>query len=133
MVSSDAHSAASGSPRSWMSSICLRIIERRIPRRRCVGRTPTTVTPAVPSCAPPDIASGPVVAPGGGLEPFADDALRGQLVEEPRREVEGAAAPERARGRVREDEPLLRPGHADIGQPALLLDALLLDRADVRE
>src|SRR3989440_5444181 len=34
---------------------------------------------------------------------------------------------------MREDEPLLRARHPDVGQAPLLLDPLLLDRAGVRE
>ena len=34
------------------SASCARIIRSRIPRRRCVGSTPTTVTPAQGSCPP---------------------------------------------------------------------------------
>jgi hypothetical protein len=46
MRSSDAQRAAIGSPRSWTSSSWARIIAVSTPRRRCVGWTPTTVTPA---------------------------------------------------------------------------------------
>ena len=35
--------------------------------------------------------------------------------------------------RVRQRQPLLRPRHADVAEPPLLLDPLLLDRARVRE
>src|SRR5204863_370956 len=50
---SDAVSAASGSPRSIRSSSWRASSWRRMPRRRCVGITPTQVTPAVGTNAPP--------------------------------------------------------------------------------
>ena len=42
-----------GSPRDRTSSNCARISDVLIPRRRCVGWTPTLITAAVRICAPP--------------------------------------------------------------------------------
>src|SRR5262249_47731507 len=74
-----------------------------------------------------------VAAPGRWAQPLPADPLLGQLVEEPRREVERAAAPQRSRRRVREHEPLAGPGQADVAEAPFLLDALLLDRAHMRK
>jgi len=57
MAGSEAQSAASGSPPARVSSSWRRIIEVRIPRRRWVGSTPTTVTPAVGTMAPGTVIS----------------------------------------------------------------------------
>src|SRR5918992_4390825 len=56
-----------------------------------------------------------------------------QLVEEPRGQVVPPRAPERARRRVRQRQPLLRTGHAHVAEPPLLLEHRLLERARVRE
>ena len=45
-----------------------------------------------------------------------------QLVEEPGRRVVGRLTPAGAHLRAREEQPLLGPGDADVGQPALLLE-----------
>ena len=73
-----------------------------------------------------------VPAPRRGPQALALDLLR-QLVEEARGEVVLAPAEERARERVGQREPLHRARHADVAEAPLLLDALLLDRARVRE
>ena len=46
-------SIAIGSPRWCASASCLRINAVRAPRRRCVGKTPTAITPAVGTCGAP--------------------------------------------------------------------------------
>ena len=56
-----------------------------------------------------------------------------QLVEEARRQVVRPAAVEHPRRRVQQRQPLHRARHADVCEAALLLDAVLLDRARVRE
>ena len=62
MLPSEAHRIAIGSPRSWMLSSWSRIIRRRIPWRRCVGWTPTIVTPAA-GTTPPGIVSSKLKMP----------------------------------------------------------------------
>src|SRR5438034_1109473 len=52
MTASEAKSAATASPRSCRSSSCRRMSEDRMPRCRCVGSTPTRVTPATAASAP---------------------------------------------------------------------------------
>ena len=53
MLPSDAVSTASGSPRSARSSNWRTMSRRMMPWRRWVGMTPTHVTPAVGTAAPP--------------------------------------------------------------------------------
>ena len=74
-----------------------------------------------------------VVRPRRRPQALALDAVLGQLVEEARRQVRVGAAVERAAHRVRHRQPLLGPRHADVAEPPLLLDVVLLDRAHVRE
>jgi hypothetical protein len=50
-MDSEAHSAASDSPRSAMSDSRRRIIDRKMPRLRWVGSTLTSVTPATGTTA----------------------------------------------------------------------------------
>src|ERR687892_1789953 len=71
--------------------------------------------------------------PRRGPQPFALDLLVGELLEEAARQPVVARTPERAGGRVREHEPLLRARETDVGQAALFLEPLLLERARVRE
>lgn len=63
MTGSDAVSIATGSPRSWKSSSCRRMIEVSTPRRRWVAATLTIVTPAVGTRAPPGTVSRKLNAP----------------------------------------------------------------------
>src|SRR5919106_5304117 len=74
----------------------------------------------------------PVARPQRRPQPLTLDLVR-ELVEEARGEVVAPPPPERARHRVREGQPLHRPRHADVREPALLFDPLLLHRADMRE
>ena len=99
MTSSEAQSAAIGSPRSRMSSSWARIIAVRTPRRRCVGSTPTTVTPPQRTVPPGTVSSkGNAPAPPTIRSPsnaacirssgrFAREALRRLLVRRPAAEV----------------------------------------------
>ncbi|MCP9949227.1 hypothetical protein LUX33_12965 [Actinomadura madurae] len=52
MTPSDAQSAATGRPAAMASASIRSIMDVRIPRRRCVGRTPTNVTAEQSSSAP---------------------------------------------------------------------------------
>src|SRR5262245_53120222 len=62
-----------------------------------------------------------VVRPRCRPQPLALHTLLGKLVEEPRRQVRVASPVERAPGRVQHRQSLLRPGHPDVAEPALLL------------
>src|SRR5438874_2589037 len=144
-----------------MSRSCVSIIARRTPRRRCVGWTPTPVTPAHGSEPPgTDSSNGkapapPTIAPsskaactrscgsvraksssssslGGGLK-YWPMAPIARLVEEGGRQVVAAPAVQHPRRGVQQCQPLLGAGHTDVAEPPLLLDPLLLDRARVRE
>ena len=76
------------------------------------------------------------VAGGAGrrLEPRPVHGVGGQLVEEPGRRVVGRLPPAGAHLRPGEEQPLLRPRDADVGQPPLLLQlARVAQRPQVRE
>src|SRR3954452_20976960 len=74
-----------------------------------------------------------VARPRGRPQPLALDVRVRQLVEEAGGQVVVATAVEHPRGGVQQRQPLLRPRHADVAKPPLLLDPLLLDRARVRK
>ena len=52
------------------------------------------------------------------------DQLRRNISQEPRWEVESGTSPEVTAEGVEQVEPVLGPGHADVRQPPLLLQAL---------
>src|SRR4051812_15375839 len=81
----------------------------------------------------PALARGAVARPGRRPQALTLNVAVGQLVEEARGEVVVAAAVEHPRARVQQGQAFPGAGHADVAEPPLLLDPLLLDRAGVRE
>ena len=76
--------------------------------------------------------SDPVV--GAAVELRPDHQLGRDLEQEPRRDAHPAAAPGRPPPGVRQEQPPLRPRDPDVGEPALLLELLLVvERPAVRE
>src|SRR4051812_25847823 len=76
MTASDAVSTAIGSPRATTSSSWYAIIFDKIPRRRCVGSTPTHVTPATGTYARPGTVRSKVYAPEPATnDPFSTTAI----------------------------------------------------------
>src|SRR5919109_2710297 len=76
--------------------------------------------------------AGSVARPGSRPQTLALD-LVGKLVEKARGQVVVAASVQRAAGRVRQRQVLLRTRHAHVAEAPLLLELLLLERARVRE
>ena len=103
---SEAQSAAIGSPRAWTSSSWARMSSRRIPRRRCVGRTPTTVTPAVCTGPPGTVRSNsktpapPTIAPPSSGDVHPPVRRRAYAPPGPRR------GPRASRSSARSAEPV---------------------------
>ena len=64
----------------------------------------------------------PYEAHDAGRSRSRSTPVRRQLVEEARGQVVRAVAVQRSRRRVRQRQALLRPGHADVAEPPLLLE-----------
>ncbi len=96
-------------------------------------RTASPVESAMPGARLDRRGGGRAVAtPRGRPQPLALDLGR-QLVEEARGEVVLPAPEQGSRHRVGHRQALHRTRHPDVAEPSLLLHALLLDRAGVRE
>ena len=104
---------------------------RARPRRSCAGRRRS----GVPSRAAEPLAEVGAAPLGlGGLGTAPVDQVDRHLVEEPRRRVVRGRPPGGADDRPRDVEPLLGAGHADVREPALLLElGLVAERPGVRE
>ena len=106
---------------------------RRPPAAPAAARSRPSPPPSPPQPPQPPPPPPPLPAGRAAADDLPLGEALGDLVEEARRDVVLRRAPQRPRARVHEVQPVHRARDAHVGEAALLLHVLLVQRALVRE